>query len=187
MRPHARIFAEVSLVDSCTACVAENSHGLRRKRIHTDQIPFTVPPQSFRRHDPHVHAKTDALALASVRRHQGIAKHKAADNVRPARYRLNPDPLELLFDPVVLGIVKNRPGGLNRMQLAELANPLRRQPELLQSMQIGGAGTEHRHLFTIEHAQERILCWKRGRTIEKHDLGAAGERAQLPVPHHPAR
>ena len=162
--------------------VAKKPQRARRKRVDANQLANAAGGHAlFPRLN--VKAQTAALRLTGVHRQVRVAQHKTANDVGAARNRLQRQLFDLIADPVKLRVVQHRARGQHGAQRAQVKLAPRCQTRVFAHAQIGWTGAKHRDTLVSDQTPKPVHAGNR--PVVSHDFDAAGQRRQLPVPHHP--
>ena len=182
--PDALVGGEVGVVEAAAVLVAEQAERPRGERIAADELPDPrIRRRRLRRQRLHVEAEAAGLEHPAPDRQLGVAEGEAADDVGAAGDRLQLHRADLLGDPVELPVAQDRTGGEDRSQGGRRRLALGRVAAVLAELQVRRAGAEDRGLLGGDDLPQRPRPGKR--PVVEDDLGAAGQRRELPVPHHP--
>ena len=81
---------------------------------------------------------------------------------------------------------QRRAGGEDRLELREVVGLRGREPRLLHRVDVFGRGAEGLDALLGHVVEERVAVRVEGGAVVEREGRPAGQRAHLPVPHHPA-
>ena len=180
VRPDARVLREVCGVEPLPLRVVVEAQWARWKRSRANEV---ADARLVRPDRADVQAEAPALRLAGIDGKVRVAEHEAADDLGAAGDRLERNRPDVGGEPLVLIIVEDRARGHDRAQRSEVEPAPRRVARALAHAQVRGSRAEHAYPLLRRDAPQRLGFDHR--TVVEQDLGAAGERRELPVPHHP--
>src|SRR5438876_8354606 len=188
MAPDTREILEVRRAVLGAILVVPECYGHTGKRSSANQFARNESHRSSSIvENVYRHSESGRLNLSLIDRQNRIAQHEAGDDVTAAADAGEVHVrLDFLVD-VIKAVVRQRTSRRkNRFQCRQIMSPAWLRSALLQQRQIFCAGAEDCNAFLLRHLPQNIRIRGQWRTVVKHDLYSDGERAEKPVPHHPA-